>query len=399
MKDQPKTFLPTLRTYNDDMSKQWRIEWYVPAPGGRIKRCDKPVYRNINKGKTVEERKALAAALIKSLRLDLPKSQPTNFLEKVIEMRSVYWRPKTVSAYTTILKKWVEYLKKVKLEKADEVIVISFLMHMKENGASKSTIFKYRNSLYTLYQYAITYKLAKENPVSKETKAKKEARSLHFFTDKQIEQFRASNIDRQLWLGMRFLFYCFIRPGEQRNMRIEWINFENRFVDIPGQWSKNGKSQKVVIPDRFFNEIKYLQQYPNSFYVLSKSGNPGTEQITTQWLNLTHKKLLDELKIRGRYAFYSWKHTGAVKAVQAGINIKDLQLQLRHHSLDMVNEYLKNLGVMDSKDLKGRFPDIFGNKKSHSHSKTCHAIIEPAYNYCPQCGAQVNLIKELGDPQ
>lgn len=33
-------------------------------------------------------------------------------------------------------------------------------------------------------------------------------------------------------------------------------------------------------------------------------------------------------------------------------------MQLRHHSLDMVNEYLKNLGVMDSDELKSLFPAI-----------------------------------------
>lgn len=45
-------------------------------------------------------------------------------------------------------------------------------------------------------------------------------------------------------------------------------------------------------------------------------------------------------------------------AVKHGIHVKDLQLQLRHHSLDMVNEYLKNLGVMDSESLLNRFPGI-----------------------------------------
>jgi hypothetical protein len=71
-----------------------------------------------------------------------------------------------------------------------------------------------------------------------------------------------------------------------------------------------------------------------------------------------HTKVLDDLKIRGNYAFYSWKHTGVVKAVMSGINIKELQLQLRHHSLDMVNEYLKNLGILQSKSIIERFPSI-----------------------------------------
>jgi L-asparaginase II len=56
--------------------------------------------------------------------------------------------------------------------------------------------------------------------------------------------------------------------------------------------------------------------------------------------------------------FCSWKHTGVIAASQSGINMKDLQMQLRHHSLDMVNEYLKQLGVIDSVALRENFPTL-----------------------------------------
>ena len=55
---------------------------------------------------------------------------------------------------------------------------------------------------------------------------------------------------------------------------------------------------------------------------------------------------------------YSWKHTGAVMAVKAGIHIKQLQIQLRHHSLDQVDQYLRDLGVSDLSDLARSFPGI-----------------------------------------
>lgn len=34
-------------------------------------------------------------------------------------------------------------------------------------------------------------------------------------------------------------------------------------------------------------------------------------------------------------------------AVKAVISVKELQMQLRHHSLDQVNLYLRQLGMMD----------------------------------------------------
>lgn len=58
------------------------------------------------------------------------------------------------------------------------------------------------------------------------------------------------------------------------------------------------------------------------------------------------------------YCLYSWKHTGAIQAVKNGVGVKELQIQLRHHSLDQVNEYLRQMGVWDLKNLQANFPAI-----------------------------------------
>jgi integrase len=102
-------------------------------------------------------------------------------------------------------------------------------------------------------------------------------------------------------------------------------------------------------------ELNFLVQYDPELFIF---GGPGPEAPSRDSLSKAHKKILEAVKIKGRYGFYSWKHTGVVKAYKAGINMKDLQMQLRHHSLDMVNEYLKNLGVMDSDRIRDLFPAI-----------------------------------------
>lgn len=354
MAQEKKFFSPIFRTYNDNLNKRWRIEWYVPIAGGKSKRCSNPIYIS---GNTIEERYKNAENKVKGLRFDLPKIKSKTVFDKVFEYKFT-WKPKTVSSYRTVIDSFDKWRKSKPTEYITEKDFPNYLIWLKMNGYSINNIAKFRDVVYTFYEYAIRLKLTKNNPVIKETRIRKQPKSLLFFTDKQIELFRNADINKQLWLSIRFLYYCFIRPGEQRNMKIEWINFEHRFIEIPSEHSKNGKTQKVMIPDNFYSQIEWLQDYPNNYYVLSKSEKPGLEQISTKWLNDKHHKVLDDLKIRGRYAFYSWKHTGAVKAVKAGINLKDLQMQLRHHSLDMVNEYLKNLGVMDSEDLKNKFPTL-----------------------------------------
>lgn len=349
-----KIFSPILRTYNDDLSKRWRIEWNVPAPGGKIVRCKNPIYIS---GSTIEERYNNASEKIKGLRFDLPKSVDKNIFDNVFEFK-YEWAKKTKLNYRIVVNNYLKWLGKRQPQDIKKKDFPQYLVWLKENGHSNNNIAKYRDTIYTFYEYAIQLKLISDNPVTKETKKKYHKQSLMYFTDAQISQFKNSDIDAQTWLAIQILYYAFIRPGEMRHMRISWINFENRFIEIPAEFSKNRKTQKVSIPDQLYCTLKSFENYPNSYYILSKNGSPGTDQISEKWLNYRHRQILDTLKIRGRYAFYSWKHTGVVKAVKAGINIKDLQLQLRHHSLDMVNEYLKNLGVMDSEDIRHKFPTL-----------------------------------------
>ena len=349
-----KFFAPELKHYRYDLCKRWRIEYWEPS-GNRI-----VIYGHINKANSIEERIRIANETINNLHFNTTPEKSA--LDKVIEMGVLTWRAKTTSAYKTVNDRYRRFLsiKKIKAETATEDTINTFLLWLvsEENVGNKNTIAKYRDTLYTLYNKACESYIITFNPVKKVAPIKRAPRSLRFFSDNQIQMLKAIDKPVQLDLAIKLLFYCFIRPGEQRHMKIEWINFEYGFIEIPGEVSKNWKTEKVSIPNMFLREIEHLKNYPNNFYVLSKSGSPGTVQISTKYLNDENKKLLNTLKIRGHYAFYSWKHTGVVKAVKAGVNIKDLQLQLRHHSLDMVNEYLKNLGVMDSDDLKNKFPTL-----------------------------------------
>jgi len=350
-----KFYSPVLKSYIYDLSKRWRVEYYEPLHNGlSAKRI--VLYGNINKGKTVEQRLTYANDLIASLNFDKPK--PVTMLQSVMDTGRLQWRQKTISTYTTVVTKYEAFIQPKTAETATEATINNFLLHLQAKGSNVGTLHKYRTILYRLYSNAITQGLTTYNPVKKVTQITREPQSLSPFTDKQIADIKNVCEGSQLWLAVRLLFYCFIRPGEQRLLKIGDINFEMSYIEVRGEISKNRKTQKVAIPAKFLAEIQYLKEYPNSFFVLSRSQRPGTVPVAPNWINNTHSEVLNKLQIRGNYAFYSWKHTGAVKCVQAGLNLRDIQNQLRHHSLDMVAEYLKGLGVLQSEDLKHRYPEL-----------------------------------------
>ena len=72
-----------------------------------------------------------------------------------------------------------------------------------------------------------------------------------------------------------------------------------------------------------------------------------------------HKKILKELDLWGKdYTLYSWKHTGVVSAYKARIDIKSIQLQCRHYSLEQTDIYLKSLGLYKDRDVFDLMPEL-----------------------------------------
>ena len=118
-------------------------------------------------------------------------------------------------------------------------------------------------------------------------------------------------------------------------------------------------TKTVVIPEPF---LKYLievgiDQYPAEFYLFGNKGIPGEIHLGKNHLYNQFVKVRTALNLPKDYKLYSFKHTGAVKASKV-VTIKDLQMQLRHSDLGMVDEYLKQMQVTDSDDLRDKFPEM-----------------------------------------
>ena len=65
-----------------------------------------------------------------------------------------------------------------------------------------------------------------------------------------------------------------------------------------------------------------------------------------------------ELWLAVQFIYYCFIRPGELRWLKAGVSAKELQMQLRHHSLDQVNAYLRQMGVMDMDNLVDRFPEI-----------------------------------------
>jgi len=143
-------------------------------------------------------------------------------------------------------------------------------------------------------------------------------------------------------------------------LKLKNINLYDGTITVPGLIAKNGKTQTVIIPQKFLEYLKAmnLHNYPDSYFMISKDKCPGKECVGKNYMWNHFVKIRKSLNLPSDYKLYSFKHTGNVMAARNGISLKDLQMQNRHHSLDQMDSYLRQMRGTESEELRNNFPTI-----------------------------------------
>lgn len=339
-----KKFCPDpYRLYSPgDLSKKWFVYYYVE--GKRIR-----VYGDINKKKTKKARFRAAQQLISELD-ERRVGDGQTIKERIyiwLEDQKSLWKKTTYDAYKgkidILYRKIGEFTTKEKIER--------FIADIRK---------KRHPTTYNTYVIAFkkVFKEIGQEDLAKDLSTIKSIQTpARYFLPGHVKLIKdyLQEKDPELWLFIQFIFYCFIRPGELRRLKYSDLLLEEKKILIRSEISKNRKMQYVAIPEAFMTTMHKLgNQRPGAYIFPGRSGKPVSRN--NMWTR--HNNMLRELGFSHEFKLYSWKHTGAVMAVKAGIGVKELQMQLRHHSLDQVNEYLRQMGVWDMDKLRNNFPEI-----------------------------------------
>lgn len=119
---------------------------------------------------------------------------------------------------------------------------------------------------------------------------------------------------------------------------------------------------------------------------IGKDGKPSKDIIPINRLGDLHKTVLERLHMpTSDYKMYSWKNTGIIEAIKAGIDLVSLQRQVRHHSLDQLNQYLVKVGAIHCADLHTHFKTIDQLKPTESvigqHSSDFLKLLRNAHRH------------------
>ncbi len=353
-----KIFAPTLYPLNRDLSKTWFVQ-YRDQSGRLLK-----VYGNLNRLTTLREREREAQRLIKKISSPdqvarRAKNDLIANLSAVLEYRRPALAKKSYQCYFSHLKKFTTWYRLEVLKRPD-VSPAEYIREMQIAGYHNNYQIKAKIFMGCLFKMMMARGLYPDNPFEAIKIKKIKSRSLLAFHPDQVKAIKKLVLkqDPQLWDAIMFQYYLFFRPAEIRLLKIGNILFEEMRVEADASITKDDDVLRKAIPVSMQASIKKFKQYPVSWYIFSKGGEPGAKMLSMNNLTKRHRKILDQLNISSRYGFYSWTHTGIRESAMSGIPHKQLQLQKGHSDLKVFDEYLKNLGVEDCIQLINHFPAI-----------------------------------------
>lgn len=264
-------------------------------------------------------------------------------------------RKKSYDTHRSKIKVFCAWLSAQKIYRLERITREAAEAFLKTVASSATTRNAYRGYLKSSFSDLITRKLAKVNPFAGIRKLSEARKVRRYFNARQTAEL-ATIIAREnpvLWMGCKMLYYCFIRNTEQCHLPMDDINLDTCTITVHGSYSKNKKTLPVLIPDAFMQDVRewyHRQLVAGAKYFFTVNGGKVSRG---DWFTKQFNKVLKRLGYdTEQYSFYSWKNTGAVDFYRLTKDLKALQLQLRHHSLDQVDEYLRELGVIDNPNIR-----------------------------------------------
>ena len=319
----------------------------------------------INRHKTLHGRRKAARLLIDQLankyspedltRLDKVKNKEGLSVKKqiyqVIADHQHIWRESTYQSYTNKADIFFAWLGKGHVSKK---AVQEFFKELIQTRHTTTY-----NTYYTALNYL--FKNIKKEYLMKDIQRVKTTKTpARYYQTHQIRRLKRymEQHDPELWLHVKFIYYCGLRPKESRHIRAADILLDENKILVKSIWAKNRKMRYARIPDAFKESLEFIYDLNPNEYIFPNR-HDSTKPISRNALTNRHKKILIELGFDTKeYKLYSWRHTGAIRAIKAGVTPKELQIHFDHHSLDQTNQYLRQMGFEDLDNLQKHFPSI-----------------------------------------
>ncbi|WP_054949190.1 tyrosine-type recombinase/integrase [Numidum massiliense] len=138
---------------------------------------------------------------------------------------------------------------------------------------------------------------------------------------------------------MHVLLDTFVRTGEALSLKTSDINFDMNTIMVRAEVAKGRRTRVLPISTRTANLLRELirenSDFDSDYVFLTNYG----EQLPAENLRNRLKKFAEVAGIKKRVYPYLFRHTGATMYLEAGGDLRHLQLILGHKDLRIIKRY------------------------------------------------------------
>ena len=249
----------------------------------------------------------------------------------------------------------------------DDAMVRRFLdWSMAVRKVSETTRDNYRRWLHSFCSWLVDCGYLQENPVEKvkpltgghHTKQQgRDAMKSKYISERdRVRMFRWMD-ENDPWLKLAVLLCheCFLRTKEVAQLRVENIRLHDSLIFVPAAISKNKTDAFVTLTDevaRLMVELGVLEK-PGHWFIFSRDLRPAEREKPTRGDEIRERwrAMCDALGMPKDVWFYHMKHTG-ITDMAAKITPRQVQLQARHHSIEMTERYMQETEPKANEEIR-----------------------------------------------
>lgn len=224
-------------------------------------------------------------------------------------------------------------------------VVTSFLDYLLlDRRVSAQTRNNYRAWLYQYCEWLIERGYMEANPVKGTKKLRIAEKQRNAFTAAELLKLKEylEPRNKHFLLACLMEYYCFVRPIELVQVRLQFFNIRKQQLFIPGTISKNGRDYVVGLNPTVIGLMVELGVFdaPGDWFLFGKDFRPSALKADSRIFRDYFVGVRRALKWPMSKQFYSLKDSG-IRDLANAEGIVVARDQARHQDIETTNRYLK----------------------------------------------------------
>jgi integrase len=268
------------------------------------------------------------------------------------KVKSKRLRPQSLEDYRRKLRHAIDIFGQRKIKSIKRAMILDFLVSKLNEGLSGRTVSEIRGRLHALFQFALAREYLSSNPIIGITRdlaltPASSAATVRAFSEEQRVRFLDAAVkeDAEIYPLLFALDRTGLRIGEATALKPGDVDLGKRDLHIRRTWVRGGLLQEKPKSKAGLRTIDMsieltdmlagiMRDRISPWLFIRNDGRHWTQSMVQKQF----RKILTAAKLPTHFSPHSFRHTYAVRALEAGCSLEWLQRQLGHEDLRITND-------------------------------------------------------------